>query len=96
MASWPRLSPRPGEASLLGHQCPLETVPLGWEPQEVVEGGEPEVWQHQAALGRAALRISKPLFGVAWKAGGLWRGKEPLSLGTGHSHSPESSITRWR
>lgn len=68
--------PRPGQARLLGHQCPLETVSVG------SEGAVRQLWREKsldcgstrAARGGAALRISKHLFGVALE--GWWDPEE--------------------
>lgn len=66
----------PGQARLLGHQCPLETVSVG------SEGAVRRLWGEEslkcgstrAARGGAALRISKHLFGAAQE--GWWDQEE--------------------
>lgn len=89
----------PCQARLSGHQCPLDIVSVGSKgavkPQKVVEGGEPEVWQHQGSPRHGCIEnLKASLCGWLWRAGEIWRGRDTqegynqhLYLSTGQSHS---------
>ena len=100
VATGPCPSPTaPCQARLSGHQCPLQTVSVGSKgavkPQKVVEGEEPEVWQHQGSPRQGCIEnIKASLWGWLWRAGEVWRGRgtwegynQHLSWSTGQSHS---------